>query len=336
MGTRITDGQLMRLDAVADHLDIRVDAEDERFNEAVVSTCLTKVAPIIADAAATTGEQILAALGNHYSVRFEEVRSQADIQRLEQKYLNGQRELGFAQLESELANPNVDALLFERQKAGEFAVDKWVAVLNLQRSESRSFFNRAHELSHRIAEPPQGLLPFKRHGLERGEPIERLMDQIAAELAFFPDVFVPIVEARQLEQLSFDVINELRTQFAESSSLLAAANAVVNAWPKPACCMTAKKSGRKRKPKEAVALRVFPQSRNTLAHDANELFVIQRMRVPKTSLVFDVFKHGGTRTGLENLSTWTTSDGKRLRNENVLITATRGFKDSVYIVMTGV
>ena len=250
--------------------------------------------------------------------------------------MKGQRELGFAQLETELANPNVDALLFERQMAGEFDDDKWVAVLNLQKSEARSFFNRAHELSHRIAEPPQGLLPFKRHGLERGEPIERLMDQIAAELAFFPDVFVPLVEARQSDQLSFGVINELKTQFADSSSLLAAANAVVNAWPKPACCMTARMEGRKRKPQDAVALRVFPQSRNALAHDASELFVIQRMRVPKTSIVHDVFIHGGTRTGIENLSTWTTSDGKRLRNESVLITATRGFGDSVYIVMTGV
>ena len=63
MSTPITDGQLMRLDAVADHLDIRVDAEDEGFNEAVISTCLTKVAPIIAEASATTGEEILAALG---------------------------------------------------------------------------------------------------------------------------------------------------------------------------------------------------------------------------------------------------------------------------------
>ncbi|MCA9217181.1 MAG: hypothetical protein KDB27_29130 [Planctomycetales bacterium] len=335
MSTRITDGQLMRLDAVADHLDIRIDAEDEGFNEAVISTCLTKVAPIIADASATSGEEILAALGNHFSVRFEEVRSQADIQRLEQKYLKGQRELGFAQLEKELANPNVDALLFERQQAEVWDDDKWVAVLNLQQTEARSFFNRAHELSHRIAEPPQGLLPFKRHGLERGEPIERLMDQIGAELAFFPDVFVPLVEARQAEQLTFGVINELRTQFADSSSLLAAVNAVVNAWPKPACCMTAKMAGRKRKPNEAVALRVFPQSRNTLAHDANELFVIQRMRVPKTSVVYEVFTNGGTRTAVENLSTWSTSGGKKLRDENVLITATRGFQESVYIVISG-
>lgn len=274
------------------------------------------------------------ALSHHFSVRFEEVRSQADIQRLERKYLRGQRELGFAQLRKELANPNVDALLFERQQAGERDEDKWVAVLNLQQSEAKSYFNRAHELSHRIAEPPQGFLPFKRHSLERGEPIERLMDQIAAELAFFPDVFGPLVETRQAEQLTFDLINDLRTQFADSSSLLAAANAVVNSWPMPACCMTAKMAGRKQKPNEAIALRVFPQLRNSRAHDTNELFVIQRMRVPTTSIVYEVFTNGGTRTAVENLSTWATSSGKRLRDEDVLISAIRGFQDSVYFVMT--
>lgn len=110
---QLTEGQLMRLDAVAEHLDIRIDPEDAGFNEAVISSSLTKVAPIIASSGATSGEEILAALGNHYSVLFEEVRSSADIERLEEKYLKGQRELGFAQLQSELANPNVDALLFQ-------------------------------------------------------------------------------------------------------------------------------------------------------------------------------------------------------------------------------
>jgi Zn-dependent peptidase ImmA (M78 family) len=324
----------MRLDAVAEHLDVQIDPEDDGFNEAVVSTCLDKVAPIIADASSASGEEILSTLGNHFSVRFEEVRTQADIDRLEQKYLQGQRELGFAQLQAELANPSVDALLFQRQKAEEHDNDKWVAVLNLQQTESRSFFNRAHELSHRIAEPPQGLLPFKRHGMERTEPIERLMDQIAAELAFFPDVFVPLVEDRQGDQLTFALINELKNQFAASSSVLAAANSVVNAWPKPACCLTAKMAGRKQRPKQDVALRVFPQSRNTIARAADDLFVIPRMRVPKASVVYDAFVNGRMRTAVENLSTWSTSGGKTLKDANVLISAMPGFQDSVYIVMS--
>lgn len=334
MRTRPTEGQLMRLDAVADHLDIRLDPEDEGFNEAVISSCMTKVAPVITDAAATSGEEILAALGQHYSVLFEEVRSTADIERLEQKYLRGQRELGFAQLQSELADPNVDALLFQRQRAKDRDRDKWVAVLNLQQTETRSFWNRAHELSHRIAEPPQELLPFKRHGKERKQPIERLMDLIAAEIAFFPDVFVPLVESRRHDPLTFVLVQDLRMRFAESSSLLSAANAVVNAWPTPASCLKAEIAGRKRNPKDGVALRVFPQSRNLAARDADELFIIPRMRVPRTSAVYEAFRSGKMQTAVENLGTWTTSSGQQLRDTNVLISATPAYGESMYVLIS--
>jgi len=298
VSNRLTEGQLMRLDAVADHLDIRLDPEDDCFNEAVISSCLTEVAPIIASSGATSGEEILAALGNYYSVKFEEVRSTADIERLERKYLKGQREPGFAQLQIELANPNVDALLFQRQRAKERDRDKWVAVLNLQETETRSFWNRAHELSHRIAEPPQGLLPFKRHGLERTEPIERLMDLIAAEVAFFPDVFVPLVEdqADSVGELTFAVVQSLRDEYAATSSLLSSCNAVVNAWPRPATSLTTKIEGRIRNPSQGRALRAFPQTRNAAARDADELYVIPRMRVPLGSVIHEVHRTGIPKT----------------------------------------
>lgn len=334
LSIRLTEGQLMRLDAVAEHLDIQIDPEDDGFNDAVISSCLSKVAPIIADASATTGEEILAAVGRYYSVLFEEVRSSADIERLEQKYLRGQREIGFAQLQNELANPNVDALLFQRQKAQQHDRDKWVAVLNLQQTETRSFWNRAHELSHRIAEPPQGLLPFKRHGLEKTEPIERLMDLIAAEIAYFPEVFVPLVVGRQTESLTFELVQSLKAVFAESSSLLAAANAVVNSWPKPAISLTAKFDGRKRNPHKDVALRVFPQARNSAARVDNELFVIPRMRVPQNSVVCEVQRSGIPQTAVENLATWSTSSGQKLKDMNVLISATLAFQESIYVLIS--
>ena len=333
MANSLTSGQLMRLDDVAHHLGISTDPEDSGFDNDVINACLKKIQPIVRASGASTGEMVLQSLADHFSVQFEEVRSQDDIDALEEKYLREKKEIGFAQLQEEMSHPNVDALLFQRIPAKEHDTDKWVAVLNLRKSEARSYWNRAHELAHRIAEPPQGMLPFKRHQLERANPIERLMDVVAAELAFYPDLFSPLVENNCGKDLTFETIGDLKSNFAASCSQLAAMNAVVKAWPKPALVLTALKKGRKGKPNLDVALRVLPQARNKAARD-EELFVFSNMRVPKQSPIAEAFQKQIPVKGIENLKNWRTSGGRCLRNVNVLTCATPGFDGAIYVVMS--
>ena len=78
--------------------------------------------------------------------------------------------------------------------AEELAPDRWVAVLNLQDTAAKAYWNRFHELAHRIAEPPQGILPFRRHQFEASNPVEALIDSVAAEFAFYGPAFRPIVQ----------------------------------------------------------------------------------------------------------------------------------------------
>ena len=122
--------QRQRLQEMREHLRIRAHITDRTFGTEVVAECVQQVQPIIDTHADCTGEEINAAIARHFGVHFEEVRTRADIQRLEHKYLVEKREIGFGQLADELADSRVDALLFERIHAQPGARDRWVAVLN--------------------------------------------------------------------------------------------------------------------------------------------------------------------------------------------------------------
>src|SRR5262245_10423861 len=138
-----------RLLAMREHLNVRARPPDKVFEAEVVDAAIRKVQPLVDLYAHCQGEQIIASIARQLGVQFEEVRSQADIQQLEKKYLEGQKELGFGLLAHELANPEVDALLFERINAIAGAPDQWVAVLNLLKTQARAYWSRPHELIHR-------------------------------------------------------------------------------------------------------------------------------------------------------------------------------------------
>ena len=144
----------LRLDAIAKHLRVKTRFPQPGFGLDVAAACLSKIGPVIDKLLPCTGEQIALGLGEHLCVTFEEVHGPADVDDLHNRYLKGKKEIGFAQLRDELDQPGVDALLFERMHAAERDPDRWVAVLNLQKSRAKGYWNRFHELTHRIAEPP--------------------------------------------------------------------------------------------------------------------------------------------------------------------------------------
>lgn len=306
---------LLRLDGLADHLGLARKWGEPSFEQEAVAACLRQAAPILKSAKVQTGEEVAAALAAHFAVQFESVRHPADISRLEDKYLKQKREIGFARLRDEISNPSVDALLFQRIEARPEEPDRWVAVLNLQGSDDRVYWSQFHELIHRIAEPAQKVLPFRRHRIESSNPLESLIDRIAGELAFYPPLFAPLVASMAATRLTFQVVNQLRTFFAPTASCLAVANAVAKHWPTPAIVVTASIKGRKRDPLKDRALRVSPQGRNHAAIVMG-LSVIPNMRVPESSPIHTVFEKRSA-DGEEDLGAWTTSSGTRLPRRRV-------------------
>ena len=211
--------------------------------------------------------------------------------------------------------------------------DTWVAVLNLQQGEAKSYWNKFHELSHRIVEPPQKILPFRRHQFEASNPVESLVDSVASEFAFFEPVFRPIVEtyARSF-RLNFDTIELIRNQYAPTASLLSTMKAVVRYWPTAAATLTAEFRGRLNSPQTDAALRVSPQGYNERANRIG-LLIYPNMRAPASSPIHQAYLTNVDQNALENLGEWETSSGKCLSAIEVF-TSARYINERVYAVLS--
>ena len=330
---RPTGQDLIRLDAIAKHLKVKTRFLQPTFTADVTAACLARVAPVIDDLLPCSGEEIAKGLGHHLHLTFEEVRGPDDVATLEDHYLKGKRELGFAQLRGELGRPGVDALLFERMHAKEHDPDRWVAVLNLQDSAAKAYWNRFHELVHRIAEPPQGILPFRRHQFEASSPVEALIDSVASEVAFYAPVFGPLVECHaKRHRLSFAVIDKIRESYAPTASLIATIKAIVKYWPQPAAALIAEFRGRRGSPDVDQALRVSPQGYNEAA-GAIGLMFFPNMRVPIATPIHEAFVTGSGQNAVESLGDWDTSQGTHLPPLDVF-TSARMVKDCVYAVVS--
>lgn len=321
---RKTTGQdLMRLDAIAKHLKVRSRYPQPAFSADVAAACLAKIAPVVDKLLPCTGEQISLALAGHLCLTFEEVHGPHDVEKLENRYLKGKKEIGFAQLRGELDRPGVDALLFERMHAEERAPDRWVAVLNLQDTAAKAYWNRFHELAHRIAEPPQGILPFRRHQFEARNPVESLIDSVAAEFAFYGPAFHPIVQRlAKRNKLDFNIVEVIQANYAPSASLLSTIKATVKYWPSPAAALTAEFRGRLNAPDVDQALRVKPQGYNHAASGGGLSF-FPNMRVPAGTPIDQAFQTGIAQDEWECLGEWVTSKGERLTSLDVHTSARR-------------
>jgi len=312
---------ILRLDAIAENLKVKSRYEDPSFSNDVRAASLARIAPVLKKLLPCTGEEIALGLGESLCLKFEEVHGPHDVAKLEDHYLKGKKEIGFAQLRDELETPGVDALLFQRVHAKEGDLDRWVAVLNLQESGAKAYWNRFHELSHRIAEPPQKILPLRRHQFEASNPVEALMDSIAAGMAFYEPVFRPLVFTfAKTNRLSFEVIEQIRQQYAPTASLLATMKAVVRYWPRAAASLTAEFRGRLSSPNEDMALRVSSQGHNDYASRTGLTF-FPNMRAPLSSPVHQAFTSGELQNATEQLGDWKTSSGKSLTAMTVFTSA---------------
>ncbi len=321
--SRLTDAsnvELIRLDAIVENLGLGRSWVGPQMNNEIVAAAVEAATPILVGTP-PRGEIIADRLACHYQVRFKEVRTEADINAIEVEYLRNKKEIGFGQLRLELQDPNVDALLFQRLYASAEASDRWVAVLNLQRTERRAYWNKFHELSHRIAEPEQQLLPFRREGSSTVKnQVEKLVDSIAAELGFHRQAFGPLLLSAQRHRLSFALIGRLRDVFAPTASLQSVTNVVVARWLRPAIVFEASVHGRLGNDQLDRALRVERPISNDLAK-RDGLFLFKNMRVPTASVVYRAFESRGSEAGTERGELWKTSTGAYIGHQELFVSA---------------
>lgn len=314
-----SNSELFKLDAIVQNLGLGKHWKGPGMLSEIVEACEQEAAAVLAGAL-PRGELIADTLASHYSVKFEEVNSTSDINVLEDRYLRKKKEIGFGRLRRELSSPGVDALLFHRINARAEEPDQWVAVLNLMATADRAYWNRFHELSHRVAEPPQLLLAFRRELSGKKGAVEYLIDAVAGQLAFHKSFFDPLVLAVGNRPLDFDLITELRDTFSPTASLLSVANAVAARWPRPALTFTASFRGKRSSPDENQALRIQRQCTNSHARNIG-LMLYDNMRVPTSSFVYRAFATGTKTMGYDRCVEWSTSDGSHLLDVRAIVSA---------------
>ena len=205
---------------------------------------------------------------------------------------------------------------------------KYWAIINCQGWHGyRRYWTKWHEIVHRLVDGQQLAFAFRRTRQHRPEPGEVLVDHVTATLAFFPDMFEPVVreEYEREGRFTFDVIDRVRERIAPDASREATANACLRYIPSPVwllqCHMGLKASEERRlndpqmsffpddPPEDKLRVR---HSSHSPAAEGSGIRFHPNMRVPESSIVTLGFRDewGEPRKGIEALHAWeTSSDG---------------------------
>jgi hypothetical protein len=285
--------------------------------------------------------QLLDISASKLGTRFEEIHSDDQLDEVRTRYLR-QGDKAFASLHEELP-PHVFGVTFRRLSRKPWELP-YVSVVDCRGEKKfRSYYTKWHELGHLLILTDQMRLAFRRthFGLDDKDPEEALVDVIAGEFGFLPDLVSPVAKGEP----SFKRIEEIRMQLCPEASQQSSLIGIAKAWPTPCILLQAQmalKRGERRelaqgdlgfqeRPKEMLrAVQVTP---NDAARAAN-LVIFPNMRVPERSVIKRVFAGDATDSqAAEDLSWWESSDGSRLPSAKVHVEA-RSTLDGVRALIT--
>jgi hypothetical protein len=178
--------------------------------------------------------------------------------------------------------------------------------------QSRMEFRRTHE-------PAQG---------KSAE--EKLVDAVAGDLSFFPDMVEPLIDG----DISFEKIEDIRARMCPDASQTSSAINISKIWPSPCVWLEAKPQAKKGEPKDSAPdLRAVKVSENEAARQKG-LRMIVNFRVPPNSIIFESFYRGfAGGEAVENLAWWKASGGTQLQDRLVLVQV-KNMGDSVQALVT--
>ena len=307
------------------------------FEDMIVEHCLGRLRAWVA---AHGTPRTLSELANEFAaslnMQITEVRTKDDIDAVLGEVAPVQKVV-IDELRAEFGG-DTDAITVRRLDPRPWDRAYW-AIINCQGwHEFRRYFTKWHEIAHRLLDGQQLAFAFRRTRENRPEPAEALVDRVAAILAFYPDMFEPVVREEYAREgrLTFDVIDSVRERIAPDASREATANACLRHIPSPAwflqCRMGLKASEMRRinnpqmsflpeEPPEAK-LRVRNGSSSPSAEDLGIRFH-PNMRVPESSIVTLGFHDtwGEPQQGTEALEAWETSSGGPIGFGEILLEA---------------
>lgn len=306
----------------------------------VVTYCRRRVETFLENHRYTTLIDVISIVAGRVGTIFIEIRSDEDVARIKNEYLS-KGEKSFARLEKDLG-PEVYGITFRRMSR-EMWEREFVSIIDCRGEKGpKSYFTKWHELAHLLTLPSQLELKFYRSdvGASPKDPVEALMDIIAGTLGFSGDIVVEHAEGG----ISFEKIQGLREKLCGEASFTASLIGFVQGWPTPCLLVEAGLGVKKRERDELVQGRFdfkkLPQPvlralKITSSETARRrgLRIHRNMRVPESSVISRVFDTDADYLeGVEDLSSWESSDGSRLPECRVTVKAKK-FWGKVYALI---
>ncbi|MYD54574.1 MAG: hypothetical protein F4W96_09760 [Chloroflexi bacterium] len=298
---------------------------------AIVDYCRQEVSRLVSahgGGLPPTMDGLLGRVATCLDVEIVEIHGPDDIRQLLER-VPPTAEPVMALVDDEL-NDETDAITIRRQKPGPW--HRYLAIINCQGQHyQRRFFTKWHELAHRLVDGEQLMLAFRHTTDVRKDPGEILVDKVAGELAFFPEIVGPHAE-RCLRQhgFTFEAVDALQTAVAPEASQQATALALMRHMNDPAWYLRSAVSLNRTEAR--IAIRRIGKARPTPLLRIQEVVgndaawscgtrIHQWMRVPPSSLITSALRSGTPRTGTELLDDWVTSRGGPIGSGSLTVDA---------------
>lgn len=307
---------------------------------------IARVGQTLADSPVPVGDldTLRAVVANKFRVHLEFLNEDSDVQRVGEKYVDFHRLLPH-RLEKEFVRGGTEGITLQREDWDPIQF-RYLAVVDARgRRASRAFFTAWHEITHLIIHPEQLPFPgFRRTPNEEEvhrDPIESVVDHVAARIGFYPPLFAPILEdaVRTAGAFSFRALDLARQAATPNPSLHSTALAGIRFTSKPTVFLAADLACRAA---EARALRSQQQTfdfarvepkfdlravslATNEAARKSRLAIHRNIRIPPNSVISQAFESSEDQDfrQLENQDWWATSKNGALPELQLQVQAAR-------------
>ena len=285
-----------------------------------------------------------AVVANKFGVRVEFLTEDSDILRVGRECVDFHRMLPH-RLHEEFVQGDTEGITLKREDWDPIQF-RYLAVVDARgRRASRAFFTAWHEITHLIVHPEQLPFPgFRRTPNNEGihkDPIESVVDYVAARIGFYPPLFAPILDdaVRTAGGFTFHALDLARQAATPNPSLHATALAGIRFSSEPTIFLTAELACRAaearalRSPQQTLDfatvepkfhLRAVSVATNEAARQSR-LAIHRNIRIPPNSIISEAFESSGDEDfrQLENQDWWETSKDGTLPELPLHVQATR-------------
>ena len=310
---------------------------------ALLTFCHKRVNDVFREFGCSTLSGLMGATAARLDTLFIEIQDDSDLADVRTDHL-ARGELVFATLAEQLG-PHVYAITFKLTRPRE-SDRRFVSIIDCRGSKAaRHYFSKWHELAHLLTLTPQARLKFCRTHAEPEEkdPEEALMDVIAGEVGFCPQ----LVRPHATGEISFERIADLREQLCPDASQQASLLGLVKSWPAP-CVLIEARPALKARERRSLAQERFPfhdgpeavlRAVNVTVNSAAEragMTIHRNMRIPGESVISLVFEDGASSLEAdEDLAWWTSSSGRGLAPRPVTVKARRRWDAAEALIVPG-